>query len=449
MLEKLKRFPTISFIYNLPGVRQLYHFSLAFLGTLVHGYPDTKIFVIGVTGTKGKTTTLELLNAVLEAADKKTALLSSLRVKIGEHSEKNLLDNTMPGRFYIRKFLKRAVAAGCRYALIEVTSQGVVLHRHRFIAWNIGVLTNIAPEHIESHGSFEKYRKAKLDFLKYVLRRGGKVFINRDDRNSRFFTDALAGGKVAAYSKSDGHILPLMPEPNSVRGAAETHPRFILSEFNKDNVAAAVTLARDLGIDEKTMSGALRNVSGVPGRLEFIRRGPFTAVIDYAHTPDSLEAVYKFLENQPPTINRERPARLICVLGAAGGGRDKWKRPAMGRVAAEYCDEIILTNEDPYDERPEDIIDQVAGGCYEFRPPSEILKILDRREAIERAVELMDLGDTVVITGKGSEDFIHVARGKKIPWSERKVVEDLLAQKQKGAGRNGSARGTSLSDSEG
>lgn len=433
MLERIKKFPIVKFIYNFPGVQQAYHFLLAFLGTLIHGYPDTKIFVIGVTGTKGKTTTLELLNAILEAAGKKTALLSSLRVKIGEHSEKNLLGNTMPGRFYIRRFLKRAVVAGCQYALIEVTSQGVVMHRHRFIAWNAGVLTNIATEHIESHGSFENYRKAKLDFLKYVLGRGGKVFINRDDKSSKFFIDSLAGKKIALYSKNDEYILPAFAEPLSVRGAAETRQRFVLSEFNKDNIAAAASVARDLGIDGKTIAGALRDFRGVPGRMEFIRRGPFTVVIDYAHTPDSLEAVYKFLQNRRPTADDRRSARLICVLGAAGGGRDKWKRPAIGRIAAQYCDEIILTNEDPYDEKPEEIIEQIARGSYEFKPPSRVLKILDRREAIQRAVEVMDGGDVVAITGKGSEDWIHVASGKKISWSERKVVDEILVEKQKEA----------------
>ncbi len=427
MFERIKRLPIVKFIYNLPGTRRAYHLLLAFLGTLIYGRPDRKIFVIGVTGTKGKTTTLELLNAVLEAAGRKTALLSSLRAKIGEHSEKNLLGNTMPGRFYIKKFLRRAVAAHCKYALVEVTSEGVAMHRHRFISWNIGVLTNVAPEHIEAHGSFEKYRQVKLDFLKYVLGRGGKVLINRDDKSSKFLIDALEGKKVVTYSKNDERIFPLIPEPHPVRGAVEAPP-FILSEFNKDNVAAAITLARDLGINEKIVAEALRDFRGVPGRMEFIRRGPFTAVIDYAHTPASLEAVYRHLKNSRPT---PRAPRLICVLGSAGGGRDKWKRPVMGKVAAQYCDEIILTDEDPYDEKSEEIIEQIARGSYEFKPPSEVLKILDRREAVRRAIEIMDDGDIVVVTGKGSEDFIHIAHGKKIPWNERRIVEEELARKEK------------------
>jgi len=437
MFERIKRFPIVRFIYDLPGVRRVYHFLLAFFGVLIYGHPDKKIFVIGVTGTKGKTTTIELLNSILEDAGKKTALLSSLRVKIGERSEKNLLGNTMPGRFYIRRFLKRAVALGCKYALIEATSQGVSMYRHRFISWNTGVLTNVAPEHIEDHGSFEKYREAKLDFLKYVLGRGGKVFINGDDGNSKFFIDALQGRKVAAYSKSDERILPLIPVPHPVRGAVETHPQFVLSEFNKDNIAAAAAVAMNLGIDEKTIAEALRDFNGVPGRMEFVRRGPFAAVIDYAHTPDSLEAVYRHLRS---TVNSQQLTvnKLICVLGAAGGGRDKWKRPVMGKIAAEYCNEIILTNEDPYDENPEEILDQISSGFSQipnskFLIPNSYYRILDRKAAIEKAIGLARDGDVVVATGKGSEDSIRVARGKKIPWNEKKAVEEILAVKQKGS----------------
>src|ERR1700691_5407142 len=142
----------------------VYHFLWAWVGAQKYSHPSRGVYVIGITGTKGETTTLELLNAILEAAGKRTAILSSLRMKIGDESEKNPTGNSMPGRGAIQKFLRRARRARCGYALIEVTSQGVVQHRHRFINWNIGVITNLHPEHIESHGSFEKYRAAKLDF---------------------------------------------------------------------------------------------------------------------------------------------------------------------------------------------------------------------------------------------------------------------------------------------
>ncbi len=172
----------VKFFYNFPGALSTYHFLWAWTGAMAYRFPSKKLFVIGVTGTKGKTTTLEIINAILEAGGKRTALLSSLRVKIGEASVKNRTGNSMPGRAFIQKFLRDAARVKCEYALIEVTSQGVVAHRHQFIKWDMGVLTNLAPEHIESHGSFENYRNAKLSFLQYVFREGGEVFLNRDDK---------------------------------------------------------------------------------------------------------------------------------------------------------------------------------------------------------------------------------------------------------------------------
>lgn len=432
MLDEIKKQKVFKLAYKLPGLVWFYHFLLAMFGVLIYGRPDKKIFVVGVTGTKGKTTTLELLNSILEAAGKKTALLSSLRIKIDETSEKNLVGNTMPGRLYIRRFLKRAVQAGCKYALIEVTSQGVVYSRHRFISWNVGVLTNIAPEHIESHGSFENYRNAKLSFLRYVLREGGKVFINKEDKNSEFFVQSLAGPGMKTCSRSDPNLNALFSDHGLIGQAAEgASGDFLLSDFNRDNAAEAIALAREVGIDEKIIESALRSFGGVPGRMEFVVRRPFSVVIDYAHTPDSLKKVYEFLKNQQPATGNRQPARLICVLGAAGGGRDKWKRPAIGKISAGYCDEVILTDEDPYDEKPEEIIKEIAAGYEELKPPSGLFKIIDRKEAIKKAISLAREGDIVAITGKGSEDFIHLARGKKIPWSDRKVVEEILAERKK------------------
>ena len=153
MFARIKKFPLVRAFYKLPGFVWFYHFLWAWSSAALYGYPSRHIFVIGVTGTKGKTTVIELLSAILEAAGKKTAILSSLRMKIAENSEKNRSGNTMPGRFYIQRFLRRAIKAGCNYALVEVTSQGVALNRHRFINWNMGVLTNLHPEHIESQHS--------------------------------------------------------------------------------------------------------------------------------------------------------------------------------------------------------------------------------------------------------------------------------------------------------
>jgi UDP-N-acetylmuramoyl-L-alanyl-D-glutamate--2,6-diaminopimelate ligase len=395
----------------------------------MHRHPSKKMFVVGVTGTKGKTTTLELINAILEKAGKHTALISSLRIKVGDESKKNATGNSMPGHAYLQRFLHRAARAHCNYALVEVTSQAVVQHRHRFIDWNIGVLTNLAPEHIEAHGSFENYRAAKLDFLQYVVRHGGKVFLNRDDKNFDFFLEALSGSDPVTYSKDDEFFHDSLPRiKNAKLREGGEPPHFLMSPFNEENIAVAVAIAKELGIANRIIEDAIQEFEGVPGRMEFLHAGDLTVVVDYAHTPESLEAAYVAAK---PSPSREFPhPRLICVLGAAGGGRDTWKRPSFGAIAADHCDEIILTNEDPYDEDPQAIIDEIASGIpAPLRDGQHVYKIVDRAEAIDKALGLATAGDVVIGTGKGSEDWIHVADDKKTPWNERAAFEAALKKK--------------------
>lgn len=405
MLEKLKQNRAIRLLYRLPFAVRTYHFLLALLGALRFGFPGKDLVVVGITGTKGKTSTAEILNAILEAAGKRTALLSSLRVKLGTDTQKNRLGNSMPGRFFIERFLRNAVRRGAAYAIIEVTSQGVVLSRHRFIDWSVAAITNIHPEHIESHGSFENYRNAKLAFLRYAAGRGAAVFVNLDDEPSAYFKANVPEGALMGYDRS---ILPPLPAR-----AREMLP----GRFNEENIAAAVAIARFLNIPEDAVTRALENFKGVEGRAEFVRHDPFKVVVDYAHTPDSLRAIYG-------TVREMVSGRMICVLGAAGGGRDRWKRPAMGEAAAYYCDEVILTNEDPYDEPPEKILDDIAGGFGKSGKPYR--KVLSRRAAIRDAVSKAKKGDAVVITGKGSEASMHLAHGEIIEWSDREIVEEAI-----------------------
>jgi UDP-N-acetylmuramyl tripeptide synthase len=200
---------------------------------------------------------------------------------------------------------------------------------------------------------------------------------------------------------------------------------WLFADFNLENAAAAAAFARSQNIDWPIIEAAFNKFKGLPGRMEFVRKTPFAVVIDYAHTPDSLEKVYKTLSGANLKLKVKR-SKLICVLGSAGGGRDRWKRPVMGKIAAEYCREIILTNEDPYDEDPDKILEDIEGG---FAGMVNYRKILDRKEAIWAALNSAEKGDTVIITGKGSEAWIHVADGNKIPWDEKKIVINLLNAK--------------------
>jgi UDP-N-acetylmuramoyl-L-alanyl-D-glutamate--2,6-diaminopimelate ligase len=422
MLASLKKNSVIKFLYRLPFLIKAYHFCLAFLGSLLYRFPSKNIFLIGVTGTKGKSTTVEIINAILKLADKKTAVLSSVHSAIGESCEKNKTENSMPGRFSIQRFLRKAVGAGCGYAIVEVTSQGVDLHRHRFLNWGMGLITNLAPEHIEHHGSFEKYREAKFSFLNYVASRGAPIFLNSDDPGSNFFTQKISGEKVFLFSVADEAVREIFRR--TIGDSIDKDSNLLFEEFNRENVAAAVVIAKYIGIDGDIIKSAIKNFKGLAGRMEVVQEEPFKVVIDYAHTPDSLKKVYSTL-GRSEFMNSS--AKLICVLGSAGGGRDKWKRSVMGEVAGEFCDQIILTNEDPYDENPSEILSDIKSGISrEGESVPRVFEILDRREAMKKAVSLAGAGDTVVITGKGSEAFIHIKDGRKIPWSDRGVMEEVL-----------------------
>ena len=405
VLEGFKKFPLFKLMYRIPWAPYAYHFTLAFLGAVIYGFPSRRLTVIGVTGTKGKTSVLELINAMLEAKGEKTALFSSVRIKLGRASRDNLVGNTQPGRFYFQYFLREAQRRGCKYVLLEVTSEGVRLSRHRFIRWSVALITNIAPEHIESHGSFKNYRETKLKFLEYAARGHAKVFLNGDNEKSTYFFEKLRDRDPAAYAVED-----LASFPKKVLGR-------LPGDFNKENIAGAVVVARALGVDDEVIEEALGSFKGVPGRMEFIQKKPYTVVVDYAHTPESLEAVYKTLKGEG--------GRLICVFGSAGGGRDKWKRPKLGEIASEHCDRIILTDEDPFDEDPGQILEDIKEGITK---DSKVKTILDREKAIEEAVSFAKSGDTVVITGKGSELCIRVADGKRIDWSDKEVVKKVLAR---------------------
>ena len=378
--------------------------------------------MIGVTGTKGKSTVIELLNSILEEAEKKTALLSSVYIKIGDKKEKNLTGNSMPGRFFIPRFLKRAVTAGCYYAIVEVTSQGVELSRHKFLNWKIGVITNLAPEHIEHHGSFERYRGAKLKFLNYAAREGAKIFVNADDESSNFFVEKVKKASVILYSKTDRDLNSALAK--TAGDYIDKNANSLSEEFNRENIAAAVAVAKQVGISNDIIKAAIKNFKGLPGRMDVVQDEPFRVIVDYAHTPDSLKKVYEILI-------KNKEGKLICVLGSAGGGRDKWKRPVMGEIAGQFCDEVILTNEDSYDENLNQILKEIKSGVSNTQfLISKVSETLDRREAIEKAIGLAKEGDTVIITGKGSEDYIHLEKGKKIAWSDRGVVEEILEKKR-------------------
>jgi UDP-N-acetylmuramoyl-L-alanyl-D-glutamate--2,6-diaminopimelate ligase len=392
----------------------IYHWTWAFSSAVFYRFPSRKIKVIAVTGTKGKSSTVEILNAILEEAGYKTALSNTIRFKVDDVSSDNLYKMSMPGRYFMQRLLRKAVSKKCDYAIIEMTSQGSITYRHLFIDMDAFVFTNLSPEHIEAHGSYEKYIQAKLNIAKRLGRSHKKdrtLIVNVDDVESHRFI-ACAADKHMSYSIHNAEPYSIEKEGLTFTFGGRTVHSPLSGLFNLYNILAAATAARNQGVSDETIASAIEKFGGIPGRVEHIEAGQdFTVIVDYAHTADSLEKLYQVF----PT------SRNICVLGGTGGGRDTWKRPKMGHIADTYCDQIILTNEDPYDEDPDNIVNEVAKGIS--HPPTIIM---DRRLAIREALTRATTGDAVIITGKGTDPYIMGPHGTKTPWSDARVAKEEL-----------------------
>ncbi len=392
-----------------------YHLVLAFVGTILYRNPSRHIYVIGVTGTKGKSSTTEFVNAVLEAAGKKTAILSTIRFKVGDESQPNKYKMTMPGRFFTQKFLRDALKAGCDYAIIEMTSEGARFYRHIGVSLDALIFTNLSPEHIESHGSFDNYKKAKLRLVKHLAKSKKQKRLsiaNTDNPHGYSFLIHTVDHNIG-YSLKDVQV-KVETERDSIVSYKDTTITIPLpGKFNILNALAALKLAESIGIDLSDAKRGIESLSLIRGRVERVEAGQdYSVIVDYAHTDDSLKKLFEAF----PT------SRKIAVLGSTGGGRDSWKRPVLGKIADEYADEVIITNEDPYDEDPIKIINQVASGVTRHTP----IIILSRREAIRNALSLARTGDTVLITGKGTDPYIMGPHGTKEVWDDATVVREEL-----------------------
>jgi UDP-N-acetylmuramoyl-L-alanyl-D-glutamate--2,6-diaminopimelate ligase len=395
-------------------LRPYYHRVLAFFMALSYGFPARKLTVIGITGTKGKSTTAEMLFAILRAAGHRTALISTIRFAIEDDSKPNRYKMTLQGRGFAQAFMRRALQSHCTHLVIEVTSEAVLQHRHWFLNLDGLIVTNIQREHIESHGSFENYVAAKRTIvatLEHSSKRVRVLVTNEDIPESRAFLSARVP-RTIGFGERELQNLSGNNQHVSFTYAGTHFSLPLPGTFNAMNALAAIKLCEAFGTPLATAATALALLAPVRGRVERIEAGQnFIAIVDYAHTPDSLSALYSAFPTE----------RKICVLGNTGGGRDTWKRPEMGKIADDTCAKVILTNEDPYDEDPRAIIDAMAAG---MRRTPEI--IMDRREAIRHALTTARPGDAVLISGKGTDPFIMGAHGTKLPWSDSRVVREEL-----------------------
>jgi len=459
------------------AAQPIYHYVLAITGAVIYRFPAKKMIVIGVTGTKGKSTTTEMVNAILEADGKKTALASTIRYKIGDKEWRNLFKMTLRGRFFTQSFLRKALDAGCTHAIIEMSSEGVPQFRHKFLFPDILIFTNLAPEHIESHGSYENYVKAKLSIAKELEEKKSfpmskklntAIIANTDDKEGEKFLALNIKNKIP-YSIHDAINVKSDSQGSSFQIGKTIIYSKLPGTFNVYNMLGATACAKFLKIGDESIKKGLENLKFVRGRMEKVDCGQsFDVVVDYAHTPDSLRAAYESYaprltttksrvltssqeekkqnpknykkENDSDLPKKDGGYYLIGILGNTGGGRDKWKRKEMGKIADEYCDQIILTNEDPYDEDPKKIVEEMKEAIV--NKPVEI--IMDRREAIHKALQLAQIKTkelaseqkennvnkkvAVLITGKGTDPYIMEANGKKIPWDDVTVVREEIAK---------------------
>jgi len=415
----------------------MYHYLMALFATLYYGFPSKKMIVIGVTGTKGKTSTINFIWSCLQAGGYKTGIISTANIRIGGKEFLNKYHMTMPGHFTIQKLISQMAKSGCKFCIVETTSEGIKQYRHIGVYYDIAIFTNLSPEHLEAHGgSFEKYKKTKtkmfaaLSAHKKALdgKRIEKVIItNKDSEHADCFLNFNADKKItfAINNKAD-YVASDIQETNtgiSFEVAKIIFKIGILGKFNVYNTLPAIILCRLFGISDYSIAKGLLELQTIPGRVEKIDQGQnFTVLVDYAHEKESITNILQTANNM-----KKDGAKTIILLGAEGGGRDKAKRPIMGELAAEMADYVIVSNVDPYEDDPQQILEDIAVSSEKFGKVrnQNLFVIEDRRSGIRKALSLARADDIVLITGKGAEQSI-VIGGKRSAWDDRLIVVEEI-----------------------
>lgn len=394
--------------------------------SLQHGNPAKKLRVIAVTGTNGKTTTINYINSILKHAGLKTAMFSTALIEVNGKVKINDLNVTVATTATMQKFFKQAKKEKVDFVLLEVTSHSLHQHKLSTVPIEMAVMTNLTQDHLDYHKTMENYAQAKAILFKDKPR---FIVLNKNDDWYDYFNKYKAGEQKITYgiksesfepdavienikSYTNGSVANITID-HQIKIKLSTH---MPGEYNVFNATAAASAAYLLGLSTKDIVGGVKSLRSIPGRFETVNLNkPYEVVVDYAHTPDALE---KLLQ----TAKEITKGRVILVFGATGD-RDKTKRPIMGQIAAKYTDRIILTDEESYNENPDNIRQMIMKGINKEGASGKVTEIPDRKEAIKRALKIAKKNDIVLVTGMGHEKF-RVIKGKKIPWSDVEVIKN-------------------------
>ncbi len=416
-------------------LRLAWHRGKALVAALRYGFPARGLTVIGITGTDGKTTTVGMTVHILAARGFQAAALSTAFFQIGTDRTWNATQKTSPSPFAVQRFLRRARAAGCTHVVLECSSHGLTQGRLRFTWPAVAAITNTSPEHLDYHGTMPAYRAAKAILFRSLRGRGAKV-LNREDGTYPLYA-AIPSERTVAYSthpapevqrEADLWTDDIRPEPARTRATIHHKDRQteldlgIPGAFNVENALCAIGCAMATGIPFQDAVRALGTFQGVPGRMEPIDEGqPFSVLVDFTVTPAAYERTLATLKSALP------PSRRLLVLAGSCGDRMREKRPEVGRICSAYADVFVVTNEDPYTEDPDRIMDEVMAGADPSR--TDLHRIPDRREAIAFLLREARPGDAVVLCGKGSDTTMWTAAGQ-VPWNEREIVREMLRERR-------------------
>lgn len=380
-------------------INTFWHWPISYLAVFLYGNPGKQLTLIGVTGTDGKTTTVNLIYHILKQAGYQTSMISSVKAVIGKTEYDTGFHVTSPHPFAVQRLLKQAAKQKSRYMVLEVTSHGLAQHRFSGLQFDVGVLTNVTHEHLDYHHTYQEYLKTKMKLLQNAI----VSVVNKDDNSYRLLSTSIHEKEIT-YGLKDADITP--------RKFPHTSP--LLGKFNAYNILASIAVAKHLQISDADIRRALKQFPGVKGRMEIVYDKEIRVIIDFAHTPHSFEQILT-------AVSDTAKKRVIHVFGCAGL-RDAKKRPLMGSISAQFADHIVLTEEDYRIEDINRIMDEIEQGIKGEKP---VDRIPNRKEAIFHAIALAKPGDTVLLTGKAHEKSL-CRDDTEYPWDEFKAVQDAL-----------------------